>query len=168
MGTDSGVTHHGDVGRHFGNDRDGYRMLDIGGKEGHQLAILTHIAAHTCRAHLRAGEVQFYGIDTGCLGPLGQFNPFFFGRTHDGCHHDFGRIVLFQAVQDIKVHFRRILAQLLHIAQRIEVTLVALTVQDVKSGGHLVDVVQADGLVEDASPAGFKGACHHLIVGANR
>ena len=89
MGTDSRVTHHGDVGCHLGDDGDGYRVLDIGGEEGHQLAILSHIAAHTRRTHLRAREVEFHGIGAGSLGPLGQFDPLFFGRTHNGCHDNF-------------------------------------------------------------------------------
>ena len=143
-------------------------MFDIGGVESHQLGVLAYIAAHASQTHLRTREIQLHSINPCSLGHLGQFNPLLLGRTHDGGNDNLVGVVLLEPAQDVKIHFDGILAQLLHVAQGGEITLVTLTVQDIKARRHLVDVIQADGLVEDACPAGIKGTGHHLVVGADR
>jgi hypothetical protein len=60
----------------------------------------------------------------------------------------------------------RILAELFHIAEGIEVTCARL-VKGIKTRGYLPDVLHANGLIEDASPTHVKGTSYHLVVGAN-
>ena len=43
-----------DVGRHFRNDGNLHRALHVGGVEGDEFGVLTHVAAHAGQSHLRA------------------------------------------------------------------------------------------------------------------
>ena len=43
----------------------------------------------------------------------------------------------------------------------------AIAVDCVKTGRNLLDVLQTDGLIEHASPAGLKSTCNHFIVGTH-
>ena len=159
--------HVGDVRRHLGNDGYLHRALHISGIELDGLGVLAHVATHAGKAHLRTREIELDGIDTGLLSHEGQLNPLLLGLSHDAGNNALGGIVLLETAQDVEIDIDRILAQLLHVAETIEVALGAVAVEGVETGRHLLDVLQADGLIEHTAPAGLKGARYHLVVGAD-
>ena len=147
--------------------RDIHATFHVGGKEGNHLRILSHIAAHARIMHLGTGKVELDRIAAGLLGHPGQFDPFFFRITHDGGNDHFARILLFETLEDGKVHLDGILAQLLHVPETEEIPVTTLIVYRIESRGDFPDFFQADGLVIHASPAGLEGTRHHVIVGAD-
>ena len=126
--------------------------------------VLPHIAAHASQSHLRAGEVQFHCVAASKLSHLGKLYPLLFELTHDAGNDDLRRRVLLQTLQNVEVHLVRVLAQLFHVAEASEGSVLLYRVE---SGRDLADVLFANGLVEDACPAHVEGASHHLIVGTN-
>ena len=141
--------------------------LDIGGIDRHEFGVLSDVATHAGKAHLWTREIQLYGVHTSALGHLGQFNPLFLGLTHDAGNDHLRGVVLLQSVEDVKVHVNGILAQLLHIAETVEVAVDAVAMDGIETWGHLADFLQTDGFVEHAGPSRVEGARHHLVVGAH-
>ena len=158
----------GDVGRHLRDDGYLHRFPDDVGVDGHQFRVLTHIAAHARQSHLRAREVKFDGITACLLGPQGQFAPLFLGLSHDTGDDHLRGIVLFEPTQDVEVQVNGILTQLLHIAETIEVAVHTVAMDGIETRRHLFDLLEADGLIEHASPPCLKGTRHHLIIGTHR
>ena len=72
--------------------------------------------------------------------------------------------MLFQPAQYLEIDLVGVLAQLLHIPETGDLRSL---LDRVEAGRHLVDVLLADGLVEDSRPAHVEGAGHHLVVGAD-
>ena len=70
-------------------------------------------------------------------------------------------------MQDVEVHLHRILAQLLHITETVEIAVDTVAVNGIKARWHLFDLQQTDGLIEHTCPTGLKGPGHHLIVGTH-
>ena len=165
MGGQGELGHRRDIRRHLGDDGNVDGPLDIGGVEGDEFGVLAHVAAHAGKAHLRAGKVQFHGIDPGLLGHLRQLDPLLLRLSHDGGDDDLGGIVLLEPLEDVEVHLHRILRQLLHVAEAGKAAVGPF--HGVEAGRNLLDVLQADGLVEHARPARFQGRGHHLVVRAD-
>ena len=153
-----------DVGRHLRNDGYLHRALHTGGVGLHQFRTLAHVAAHALVLHLRAREVQFHGVAASRLGHLRQPHPLLLGLPHDGGNNHLRGVVLLQPPQDVKIHLHGVLAQLLHVAEAVEVAVDAVAVLGVEAGRHLLNLLQADGLIEHARPAGIEGTRHHLVV----
>ena len=152
-----------DVRGHLGNDRDGHVPLHVGGVERDELGVLTDVRPHSCQSHLRAREVQLYGIHAGFLSHLREDDPLPFRLSHDRCHDNLRGIVLLQPLQDVEVHAHRVLAQLLHVTEAVEVA-DTVVLHGIETRRHLIDVLHADGLIEHSSPTGFKRPCHHVVV----
>ena len=82
--------------------------------------------------------------------PLNSMLSFFGSRVTQAGYDHFGRIVLLQPTQNVEIDLVGVLAQLLHVAE----TGKRRTFFDgIETRRHLVDVLFADGLVEDACPA---------------
>ena len=141
--------------------------LDVGGIDSHEFRRLSNVAAHAGKAHLGTRKVQLYGVHTGALGHLGQFNPLLLSLPHDAGNDNLRGVVLLQSVENIKVHVDGILAQLLHIAETVEVAVDAVAMDGIETWRYLADFLQTDGFVEHAGPSCVEGARHHLIVGAH-
>ena len=141
--------------------------LDVGGVDGHEFWGLPHIAAHAGEPHLGAREIELHGINASTLDHLSQFYPLFLALAHDAGYDDLRRIILLQPVQNVEVHVDRVLAQLLHVTEAIEVAIQAIAVYGIESGRNLLDFLQADGLIVHATPPRLKGTCHHLVVGTH-
>ena len=156
----------GDVGRHLRNHGYLHAPLHAGRIRVHQFGALTYVAAHALVLHLRTREVQFHGIASGLLGHPGQGLPLLLRLSHDAGHHHLCGEVVLQSAQDVEVHLHGVLAQLLHIAEAVEIAVGGVGVHCVKSWRHLFDLLHADGLVEHACPSGPEGTGHHLVVGA--
>ena len=153
-----------DVGCHLGDDRYLHAALHVGGIEGYQFWVLPHIAAHARKTHLRAREVQLYGIATCGLGHLCKLGPLLLELPHDGGHDHLRGIVALQPSQNVEVHLVRILRQLLHIAEPGKAR---ITLHGIEAWRHLADFLLADSLVKDTRPTGIEGPCHHIIVGTH-
>ena len=153
-----------DVRRHLRNDGNLHVLLDVGGVGRDEFVVLSHIAAHASQSHLRAREVQLDSVAARKLSHLGKLYPLLFELTHDAGNDHFRRVVLLQALQDVEVHFVRVLAQLFHVA---EAGKRSARLHGIKSRRDLADVLLADGLVEDASPTHVEGSRHHLVVRTN-
>ena len=164
VGTHGRQPHVGDVGRHLGYDGNPHAVLHVGGVGGHQFRVLPHVAAHARQSHLRTGEVQFHGVAARLLGHPCQFDPFLLKLSHDRGHDDLRGVVALQSAQDVEVHRVGVLAQLLHVAEGVEVGRALL--HGIEAWRHLADVLLADGLVEHAGPPCVEGPRHHLVVGA--
>ena len=130
------VRNMGDVGRHLGDDGNADAALDGGREENHELGVLSHVAAHAGLSHLRAGEIEFHGIAAGFLRHFGKFYPLLFLLPHDGGNDHLGRIVLLQAPKDVEIHLRGVLAQLLHVAEGVEIAVAAMIIRH-RSGATL-------------------------------
>ena len=157
----------GDVGCHLRNDGYLDAALDTSGKSPDQLRALPHVATHALMLHLRTREVQLHGVAASLLSHLGQRHPLLFGLSHNRGYHHLRWIVLLQSAQNVEVHRHRILAQLFHVTEAIEVAMNGNTVHRIETRRHLLDFLHANGLVEDTCPAGIEGARHHLVVGAD-
>ena len=156
-----------DVGCHLRNHRYLHATLHTFRIGSYQFRTLAHIAAHAFILHLRTREVQLHRIAACLLGHPGQGHPFLFALSHNAGHHHFGGIVLLQTVQNVEIHLYRILAQLFHVAEAVEVAVRGVVVHGIESGRHLLDFLHADGLIEHACPTSFKGTGHHVIIGAD-
>ena len=163
-GSHGGLVDLRDVGRHLRYDGNLHRPLHVGRVEGHELGVLPHVATHAGQSHLRAREVQLHSVASRILSHLCQLNPLFLVLAHDAGHHNLRGVVLLQAAQDVEVHLIGILRQLLHVAEAGERRALS---DSVETGRHLVDVLLADGLEEDATPPCLERPRHHLVVGAD-
>ena len=157
--------HGRNVGGHLRDDRDMHGPLYENRIVRHQFRILSHVAAHADQTHLGAGEIELDGIDAGVLRHMRKLDPLLVGVAHDGGDDDFGGIVLLQLAQDLEVHLRRILGELLHVAESGEGAV--RTLHGVETRRDFIDILQADRLVIDAGPAGLEGRGDHLVVGAD-
>ena len=157
-----------DVGRHLRDDGNLHRTLHTGGIGIHQFRTLPHIAAHAFVLHLRTREVQFHGVAASRLSHPRQTGPLLLGLPHYRGDDHFRGVVLLQPPQDVKVHLHGVLAQLLHVAEAVEVAVDAVAVHRIETGRYLLDFLQADGFIEHTRSAGIEGAGHHLVVRADR
>ena len=164
VGCHGRIVDMGDVGRHLRNDGNADMALHVGSIEQHQLRVLPHVAAHARQSHLRTGEVQLDGIDTRILGHLRQFYPLLLGLSHDGGNDNLRGVVLLQSAEDVKVHLHGVLAQLLHIAEAIEVAVDAIAVDGIETWRHFLDFLKTNGLVIHTGPSCLESTRHHLVV----
>ena len=156
----------GDVGCHLWDDRNGDITLYVCRVESDEFGVLADVGAHAGQSHLGTGEVKLHSITSCAFRHFGQHNPLSLGLSHDGSDDDFGGIIFLQSFQDVEIHAYWVLAQLFHVAETVEVTIV-IGVDCIETGRHFVDVLHADGLVENAAPSCLEGTCHHLVVGTD-
>ena len=74
--------HGPDIRRHLGDYRNLDGALDECGVVGNKFRILANVAAHAGVAHLRAGEIQLYRVDSCLLGHFCQPGPFILVLPH--------------------------------------------------------------------------------------
>ena len=122
-----------DIGCHLWNDGNKHTLLHAGGILFHQFGTLAHITTHTLMLHLWTREIQLHGVTASLFGHFRQSRPLLFGLSHNRGNYYFRRIVLFQPVQNVEVHLNRILTQLFHVAETIEVTVSTIVVHGVEA-----------------------------------